>query len=313
MYGKLFDQMYDSSLCEVWQALVTFQQMIVLADSQGVLDMTPEALSRRTNIPLEIIQRGIDELEKPDERSRSPQHQGRRIERLDAHRNWGWQIINYAYYRNLASAEEKRESDRQRIARKRAAEKPGKSTVSRVVAVSSVLSQDVAEVAHREADGDREAKDIRAPAARDLLFETVAEVCGLDWKTLTKSERGRLNKACSDIRPLNPSPDDVRAHAAAYRKKYGHEVELTPTALAANWSQVMVKAPAAAGKSPAEVAKDLLAQEVREARREQRRYNLRPPLPGEDDDTFVARIRREAADAMVRDSAIRQYASGALS
>ena len=110
MYGKLFVQMYSGTLGTKgpWEALVTFQQLIILADKHGVIDMTPEAISRQTTIPLEIIQRGIAELEKADPESRTPDDDGRRIGRLSENRTWGWQITNYAKYREIRSAEERR-------------------------------------------------------------------------------------------------------------------------------------------------------------------------------------------------------------
>ena len=89
MYGKIFEQIYDSSVCEDWQAMITFQQLIVLADADGVVDMTAKSISRRTNIPLDVIEYGIAELAKPDSSSRSKAEQGRRILRLDKHRDWG--------------------------------------------------------------------------------------------------------------------------------------------------------------------------------------------------------------------------------
>jgi len=75
MYGKLFTQMYDGTLATKgpWQALVTFQQMLILCDKDGVIDMTPEAISRRTTIPIEIIEIGIPALEEVDPASRSPE------------------------------------------------------------------------------------------------------------------------------------------------------------------------------------------------------------------------------------------------
>src|SRR5690348_4204565 len=103
MYGKIFAQIYDSSLCENWKAMITFQQLIVLCDSRGIVDMTHEAISRRTNIPLDIIREGISALEQPDARSRSDVADGRRLSRLDEHRDWGWQIVNHGYYQRLAS------------------------------------------------------------------------------------------------------------------------------------------------------------------------------------------------------------------
>lgn len=109
MYGKIFAQIYDGSLYGHWQALVTFQQMIVLAEQDGTLNMTPQALAARTSIPLEIIQAGIEELERPDADSRTPTEEGRRIVRLSEHRSWGWRIVNFEAYNKLRSAEERRE------------------------------------------------------------------------------------------------------------------------------------------------------------------------------------------------------------
>ena len=123
MYGKVFEQIYDSTVSECWQALVTFQQMIILADCDGTVDMTPESISRRTNIPLEIISEGIRNLEQPDRQSRSPLEDGRRIVRLDIHREWGWRVVNHGFYRGLKSREDKKEADRTRIAEKRKKDK----------------------------------------------------------------------------------------------------------------------------------------------------------------------------------------------
>ena len=57
MYGKLFESMFDGTLANNWEALVVFQQMVILCDADGRVDMTPMALHRRTGIPLEIINR----------------------------------------------------------------------------------------------------------------------------------------------------------------------------------------------------------------------------------------------------------------
>lgn len=111
MFGKVFASMYDGTLATrgPWQALVTFQQFIVLSDRAGIVDMTAEAISRRTTIPLDIINIGITALEQPDSESRSPALDGRRITRLDPERSWGWQIVNYDKYRKIRSADERRE------------------------------------------------------------------------------------------------------------------------------------------------------------------------------------------------------------
>jgi len=121
MYGKIFRQMYRGTLATVgpWEALVTFQQMIVLADQEGVVDMTIEAIVRETTIPIEIIRKGIETLEKPDPESRNPTEEGRRIVRLRENSTWGWQIVNYAYYRKLKREEDRRDYHRQYYHEKR--------------------------------------------------------------------------------------------------------------------------------------------------------------------------------------------------
>ena len=119
MYGKIFDSIYDSTLADDWRAMITFQQMIVLCDADGTVDMTPHSIARRTGIPIEHIEAGLKILEAPDPYSRTPDQEGRRIERLDNHRPWGWSIINHAYYRALQDAETVREQNRIRKQRQR--------------------------------------------------------------------------------------------------------------------------------------------------------------------------------------------------
>lgn len=144
MYGKLFEQMYDGTLATKgpWQALVTFQQFIILADKHGNVDMTPDAIARRTTIPLAIITEGITALEQPDAESRSPALEGRRIVRLSEHREWGWNVVNHGHYRKIRTDDERREYMRLYQRKRREAVKadvnkltPGKQ--SQPIAVSS--------------------------------------------------------------------------------------------------------------------------------------------------------------------------------
>ena len=102
--------MYEGSLAAVgWQAIVTLQQLVILADKYGTVDMTPEAIARLTTIPLEHVRVGLAALEQPDPDSRTPDEDGRRIVRLNPDRTWGWRIVNYEHFRTIRSAEERRE------------------------------------------------------------------------------------------------------------------------------------------------------------------------------------------------------------
>jgi hypothetical protein len=53
-------------------------------------------------------------LEGPDPKSRTPDENGARIYRLDDHRDWGWGIVNYDYFRKIASDEQRREKTKLR-------------------------------------------------------------------------------------------------------------------------------------------------------------------------------------------------------
>jgi hypothetical protein len=123
MYGKLFASMYDGTLYGQWQAIVTLQQLVVLANSEGVVDMTPPAIAARTSIPLEIIEAGLVQLSEADKYSRSDAEQGRRIVLIDPDRPWGWRIVNHAKYRNMSSQRDRAEYMREYMRGKRKQEK----------------------------------------------------------------------------------------------------------------------------------------------------------------------------------------------
>ena len=152
MYGKLFESMFDGTLADNWEALVVFQQMVILCDADGRIDMTPIAMHRRTGIPLEIIKRGIAILVAPDAQSRTSIEEGRRIKLLDVQREWGWEIVNHKYYRSIATRADKQQRDRERMRELRESQGVANSRVaSRGVA-------SVADVAHTDTDADADAK-----------------------------------------------------------------------------------------------------------------------------------------------------------
>lgn len=197
MYGKIFASMYDGSLYGNWQAIVTFQQMIVLCGPDGVVDMTPQALAARTSIPLEIIKAGLEALESPDQYSRTPDHDGRRIERLDEHRPWGWRIVNYRKYRSLVDAETVREQNRIRQQRKRERDSNDASRSVTVVTPSNAKSRQA------EAEAEVNTSPPKSPASggrrgRQLsggLFDRF-------WSAYPrKASRGQAERAFAAISP----------------------------------------------------------------------------------------------------------------
>lgn len=103
--------------------------LLVLADSDGVVDMTQEAIARRTNVPPEVVNEAIAELCGPDPRSHSPGEDGRRLLPLDERRAWGWQIVNYHHYRAIRDEEARREYFRDYRRAEREKKRPKKKKV----------------------------------------------------------------------------------------------------------------------------------------------------------------------------------------
>jgi len=121
MYAKIFTQIFDSSIANDWQVRHVFEDLLKLCDRDGVVDMTVEAVSRRTAVPLEIVRNGIKKLMEADKESRSKAENGSRIVCIDEERGWGWKIVNYSRYRSIMSEEGRRESNR--LAQQRQREK----------------------------------------------------------------------------------------------------------------------------------------------------------------------------------------------
>jgi hypothetical protein len=76
---------------------------------------------------------------------------------------------------------------------------------------------------------------LAATPNRDLLFEAVAEACGIRLDALTRSARGQLNAATKELRDIGATPEQVAGKAKAWRKQY-EGATLTPTALTKHWA-----------------------------------------------------------------------------
>lgn len=222
MYGKLFSSMYEGTLYGQWQGIITLQQLVILADADGVVDMTPPAIASRTSIPLEIIETGLEQLSQADKYSRSKADEGRRIVLLDPDRPWGWQIVNYRYYRDLASREDKKRKDRERIAKKRKENSnvAGRRKVSQGVAERREVSQGVANVAHTDTDTDTDinTKNPPLPPSRGeqpkkqlaSSVDNLDDTAWQEWIEYRRAKKLRAYKTNRQAKWLAKYPADVQ-------------------------------------------------------------------------------------------------------
>ena len=165
MYAKVFSQILDSSLAEDYETRHVFIDLLILADAEGVVDMTLEAIARRTNAPPEVISRAIAKLMQPDPRSRTADEIGKRLALLDDHRDWGWQIVNYAKFKSIHDKDMQRAYNTAYQRRRRARLAKAPESPMPVNPVKDGQGQSIHTDTEAEAytEGERKGKALAAP------------------------------------------------------------------------------------------------------------------------------------------------------
>lgn len=120
MYGKIFKSMFEGTMRGKPDVLLVWTNLLVNADREGYVDRTFRTVSEETGLSVEAVQKAIQELESVDSESRSQELEGRRLERIDGHRVWGWRIVNYIKYSTMRNEDERRAQNRLAQARFRA-------------------------------------------------------------------------------------------------------------------------------------------------------------------------------------------------
>lgn len=115
-YVKIYGSILDSSVWAeppatrcVWLAL------LAMADKDGRVEASPGGLARRANVTEKQLQVALDTLLAADPDSKSPEHEGRRIEVCER----GWLILNYLKYRELQTAKQVADAERAQAYRDR--------------------------------------------------------------------------------------------------------------------------------------------------------------------------------------------------
>lgn len=102
VFSSLMDE--DDSVFKIWVIILS------LTKQDGICRISPTFLHKITGKDYDEIERCLKVLESPDENSRTKEHEGRRIERIDG----GFFVLNYHLYRavdyNEHEAARKRES-----------------------------------------------------------------------------------------------------------------------------------------------------------------------------------------------------------
>ena len=123
-FTKLFASITASTIwCEPDRTRLVWITMLAMADHAGLVHASIPGLAHIANVPIEDCQIALDTFLAPDRYSRSPEHEGRRIEPIDG----GWRLLNYAKFRELKDEESQREAKRKYMANVRAKAKERRS------------------------------------------------------------------------------------------------------------------------------------------------------------------------------------------
>ncbi len=83
---------------------------------------------------------------------------------------------------------------------------------------------------------EQEIVPVKKSRKPDLLFEAVCKACYIDYKELSKSGRGQLNKLMSEFRDVGATPESVFYKANVYKVK--NSVAITPRGLIFQWASL---------------------------------------------------------------------------
>jgi len=166
-FTKLDEGIVRSSVwSEAYPTRILFVTMLAMCNSKGFVASSRSGLVRESNITEPEFAVGIAILEAPDKDSRSPEFEGRRVEKCIG----GWSVLNYPKYRNYSYSSSP-EAVRQRKHRAKPKGRDGSLRVTKgrdISASASVLSypdlREDLEVIEGTVGGDLGARRVAAEA-----------------------------------------------------------------------------------------------------------------------------------------------------
>ncbi len=116
-YTKLFNSIITSTIwTEDDKTRIMWITMLAMSDKHGEVHASIPGLARLSGMSVDEAEKAINKLLSPDEYSRTPDNEGRRIVAI----NGGWELLNHGKYRLMASKEDEKAANADRVRRYRA-------------------------------------------------------------------------------------------------------------------------------------------------------------------------------------------------
>ena len=142
-YAKLFGSILTSSIwSEDDKTRIMWITLLAMSDKDGYVSGTIPGLAAMSRMSLAEAEKAVARLEAPDKYTRTPDHDGRRIEQCDG----GWLVLNYVMYREIGMADTRKSRTADRQARFRARRKAGSRAI--VTQSNATVTQSNAIVTH---------------------------------------------------------------------------------------------------------------------------------------------------------------------
>jgi hypothetical protein len=102
-WTKLFSSIVTSSVwCEDNTTFRVWIALLALSDREGIVEGSLPGLASLCRLSVAETATALEKLSSPDPHSRSSEHEGRRIEKIEG----GWKVLNYEKYRQKGIAGE---------------------------------------------------------------------------------------------------------------------------------------------------------------------------------------------------------------
>lgn len=185
-FTKLFSSITASTIwAEPDHTRLVWITMLAMADQHGRVWASIPGLSNMARVTIEKCEEALVALGSPDKYSRTKEHEGRRVEEIDG----GWRLLNHGKYRAIRDEESIKQSKRDYINKRRAAERVEAVEQSRTTSKPVDLSR-----ANTEADteAESEAKKEKKRGARGTRLPDLWEVPEV-WIVWARQERPELD------------------------------------------------------------------------------------------------------------------------
>lgn len=186
-YTKLFNSIVTSTIwTEDDKTRIVWITMLAIADQNGEVHASIPGLARLAGVPIESVNVAIEKFLGPDLYSRTPDYDGRRISPIDG----GWELLNHAKYRRMASLADQKDANAKRQKRYRdrnATVTDSNATVTPRNAPVTVKT-DKAEV---EAEAEENTKPVAAAPSLPFVSAEFANAWN-EWQQHRKEKRQKL-------------------------------------------------------------------------------------------------------------------------